>query len=574
MKRCPECGRDYNDDSMSYCLDDGSELLFGPATTDEPATAILSEPPALAGGQFDSEASTKPQIHTSGQTAVLPSGVADAAKAKGFDNRLLAAPFFLAIIVLGGFFGYRYFKSSTDGQINSIAVLPFQNKSDDADTDYLSDGLAESLIFRLSQLPGLKVSPASSVIRYKGKDTDTTKIGSDLGVDAVMTGRLVKRGDNLNITVELVDVRTNKSLWGEQYERKMSELLATQREIATTITQKLQLKLSGNEKGIAKKYTDNNDAYQLYLKGRFHLAKRTKDDILKGIDYFQQAIKLDSNFALAFSSVAESYNVMPSHGYLPPGEATPEARAAAEKALAIDTSLAEAHTQFAAVLSNYDWNWVQAESEYKRALELGPENSTTHLRYGQHLWAVGRLDESIAELSKAIELEPLSLTSSANLILVYLRAGQKQKALELAKKTYDLEPNFVTGRLALGSAYNSNAMYDDSIRLSENLLQTEPTNQWMLWIGGYAYAKSGRRSEAEEIIKKFREIAKTQYVISYYTASIYAALGEKDKAFVELENSFEQRDWWLARMKSDPLMESLRDDPRYKDLLRRMGLPE
>ena len=439
----------------------------------------------------------------------------------------------------------------------------------------MSDGLAESLIYRLSQLPNLKVSPTSSVFRYKGKETDPQTIAKELGVDSVMTGRITQRSDNLTISVNLVDTRNGKSLWGEQYERKMSELLATQREIATTITQKLQLKLAGTDtKGITKKYTDNNEAYQLYLKGRFHLAKRTKDDILKGIDYFQQAIKLDPNFALAFSSVAESYNIMPSHAYLSPGEATSEARGAAQKALVIDPSLAEAHTQFASVLSNYDWNWVEAESEYKQALELGLDNSTTHLRYGQHLWAVGRLDESIAQLSRAVELEPLSLTSGANLILVYLGAGQKQKALDLAKKTYDLEPNFVTGRLALGTAYNSNAMYDDAIRLSENLLQTEPTNQWMLWIGGYAYAKSGRRSEAEEIIKKFREIAKTQYVISYYTASIYVALGEKDKAFVELENSLEQRDWWLPRMKSDPLMDSLRDDPRYKTLLKRMNLPE
>jgi TolB-like protein len=228
------------------------------------------------------------QIHPTEKTAVLPSGVPDVSKAKSFDKRLIFAPLALAVIVLGGFFGYRYFKPATSEQINSIAVLPFQNRSDDPDTDYLSDGLAESLIFRLSQLPGLKVSPASSVIRYKGKENDTAKIASELGVDAVMTGRLVKRGDNLTISVDLVDVRNKKTLWGEQYERKMSDLLATQKEIASAITERLQLKLSGeSEQKLAKKYTDNNEACQLFLRGQFHYAKRTKDELLQSIEFYQ-----------------------------------------------------------------------------------------------------------------------------------------------------------------------------------------------------------------------------------------------------------------------------------------------
>src|SRR5205807_3751020 len=253
----------------------------------------------------------------------------------------------ILLVVISGagywFFKYRGSASGGNEAINSIAVLPFQNKSDDADTDYLSDGLAESLIFRLSQIPGLKVSPTSSVIRYKGKDTDVAKTANELGVDAVMTGRLVKRGDNLNITVELVDIRNNKSLWGEQYERKMSDLLATQREIAAAITQKLQLKLAGGEaKGITKRYTDNNEAYQLYLKGRFHFARRTDEDIRRSIELFQQAIKLDPNFALAYVGVSESYNVMPSYPYMSPNEANPLAKLAVAKALEIDPDLPEA----------------------------------------------------------------------------------------------------------------------------------------------------------------------------------------------------------------------------------------
>ena len=231
MKRCPECTRDYYDDSLLYCLDDGSALLEGPGSGAGPATAILHEttPPG--------EAATRAQVHMTDATGVFPARAAEtSAGGGGVDKRLLAAPIMVAIIAIGAYLGYRYIANNNAAQITSIAVLPFQNRSDDADTDYLSDGLAESLIFRLTQLPGLKVSPTSSVMRYKGKETDVAKIASELGVEAVMTGRFSKRGDNLNITVELVDARNNKTLWGEQYQRKMADLLATQLEIATTIT--------------------------------------------------------------------------------------------------------------------------------------------------------------------------------------------------------------------------------------------------------------------------------------------------------------------------------------------------
>ncbi len=460
--------------------------------------------------------------------------------------------------------------------LTSIAVLPFQNKSSDADTEYLSDGLAESLIYRLSQLPNLKVSPTSSVFRYKGKETDAVKIGNELGVNAVMSGKILQRGENLTISVELIDVRNNRLLWGEQYDRKMSELLATQREIATEITNKLQLKLSGEEtKGLTKRYTINNEAYQLYLKGRFHFAKRTKDDILKGIEYFQQAIKLDPNFALAYARIAESYASMPAYPFLSPKEAIPQAKAAATRALEIDPTLAEAHTALAYSLAPYDWNWLEAEREFKRALELDPNSSAPHFRYGQvYLAPLGRSDEAIAEVKRALELEPLDLNMGANLAWAYMFARQFDRALDQAKKTYDLEPNFVLGRFVLGQVYIANGMYTEAITLSEKFLHADPTSQFMLQSAGYAYAKSGRRRDAEEVIKRFKDIAKTQYVMSYWVASIYAALGDKDKTFAELENAFAGRDWYLHRLKVDLFWDALRDDPRFADLVKRMGLPQ
>ena len=341
------------------------------------------------------------------------------AKSKRRRTVLIVAVIAAAIVATFSIFVVNsYLSRRPKRSIESIAVLPFVNKSGDVNSEYLSDGLAESLIYRLSRLPTLKVSPTSSVIRYKGKEIDVAKVASELGVDAIMTGRLAQIGDNLTISVELVDVRNNKLLWGEQYERKMSELLATQREIATEISNKLQLNLSGEDaKSFTKRYTNNDEAYQLYLKARYHFAKRTKDDILKSVEYFQQAIRLDPNYALAYAGLADSYNGMTAYPYLAPKEAVPQAKAAARRALEIDPMLAEAHTALANSLACFDWNWQEAEREFKRALELNPNDAGTHWRYGMfYLMPMGRSDEAIAEGKRSVELEPLNLNHGANLI--------------------------------------------------------------------------------------------------------------------------------------------------------------
>ncbi|HEY6119887.1 MAG TPA: protein kinase [Pyrinomonadaceae bacterium] len=475
-----------------------------------------------------------------------------------------------------GLYKYRASAGSGSGAITSIAVLPFQNKSADADTDYLSDGLAESLIFRLSQLPALKVSPTSSVMRYKGKETDVAKIAAELGVDAVMTGRLIKRGDNLNITVELVDTKNNRSLWGEQYERKMSDLLATQREIATTIAEKLQLKLSGKDnKGITKRYTDSNEAYQLYLKGRYYFAKRTREGIERSIESYQQAIALDPKFALAYARIAESYNQVPSYPYGSPNDAIPRAKAAAQQALQLDPTLAEAHTAFANSLVVYDWNFEEAGREFKRGIELDPNSSAAHFRYGQiYLVPRGAFDEGLAEITRGLDAEPLDINMGSTLSWAYAVAGQNEKALAQAKKVYELESSHPLGRWNLGFVYVSQGMYAEAIELCEKNLQDDPTNQRVLWNAGFAYAKAGRRDKAEDVINKFNELGKTQYIAHCRIGSIYGALGDRDKAFAEVEKGFEARDWDLFRLKVDPLFAPLRDDPRFKEMLKRMNLPD
>jgi TolB-like protein/Flp pilus assembly protein TadD len=540
----------------------------------EAKTVMLkSEPPAVAGG-FTQTSQDAVINSTTPITNLQPSATADGSdlsakpKSKWWLFGLLSL-----IILIGGYFGYRSYQSTLP--INSIAVLPFENKSSDADSDYLSDGLAESLIYRLSQLPNLKVSPTSSVFRYKGKATDPNTVAKELEVDSVLTGRIVQRGDNLNISVNLVDTRNGKSLWGEQYERKMSELLATQREIASEIVSKLQLKISGEEKGLTKQYTNNNEAYQLYLKGRYSFAKRTKDEMLKAVEYYRQAIALDPNFALAYARVAEVYNQMPAYPYLAPNESFPQAKTAAQRALEIDPNLAEAHTAMGNYLGLYERKWTEAEREFKRGLELDPNSSAAHFRYAQtYLIPLGRTDEAITEINRALEIEPLDLNMRANFSWFHLYARQNDKALTEAKRMYELDPNFVLARYTLGLTYNANGMYADTIDLNQKFLETNPTNQYLLRNTGYAYAKSGRRQEAEETIKKLNDISRTQYVMSFWIASIYAALGDKDKAFAELEKGFAQNDLFIVYLKVDPQMDSLRDDARFKDLLKRMNLPE
>ncbi len=548
-----------------YCLADGSELVYG--LSDEPATAILQEtaPPV--------EGATRAQIYTTEETAVLPGGEVVFPKTSSFDKRLVLLPMVLLVVVVGGFLGYRYLRSTSSESINSIAVLPFQNNSSDPDTDYLSDGLSESLIFRLTQLPNLKVSPTSSVIRYKGREADIQKVAAELGVDAVMTGRLTKRGDSLSISVELVDVRNNKSLWGERYERKMSDLLALQRDITTTITQKLQLKLTGNEKGIAKKYTDSNEAYQLYLNARFHFARRTKEDLYKSIDLYQQAVALDPKFALAYSSLAESWAVIPSFPYASPAECFPKAKAAIAKALELDPDLPEAHTNAAMIAAAYDWDWATAESEFKRSLEIDPNLAITHFRYAwTYLSPIGRHDQAIAEMRKATELEPLSLIQGANFAGVLIYARRYDEAIAQAQKVVDLDAGFFGGRNWLCHSYIAAGRYADALAIAEPTLQS--TENPFLSDAAIAYAHTGQMDKASAVIQRWRQGEEKKYVLNYLLAAAYGALGNKDAAFAELEKAYQNHDWFLQRIKVDPLMDPLRDDPRFDAMVKRLKFPQ
>jgi len=579
MKRCPECGREY-DNTMMFCLDDGAELLYGPAKSepgavatgfpaDEPQTAILHS--TVAPG----EAPTRAQIQMTDQTAVLPTGTGDAVpKPRGLDKRLITAPILLVMIVLGGLFGYRYFKPAESGQINSIAVLPFENRSGNADSEYLSDGLAESLIYRLSQLPNLKVSPTSSVFRYKGKETDPQIVAKELGVDSVMTGRITQRGDNLTISVNLVDTRNGKSLWGEQYERKLSELLATQREIATEITNKLQLKLSGaGEQKLTKKYTDNNEAYQLYLKGRYYWNKRTEENLDKAIEQFKQAIEKDPNYALAYAGLADCYSLLPFWKSVPSDEVVPQAKAYATRAIAIDDSIGEAHISLA-FAEHLLWNWAAAEREYKRGLELNPNYATGHKWYGQYLMIQGRFDEALTEIKRAQELEPLSLVISFNLAERYLAKGDTDAAAEQCKRAIELDPDWFLARRVLATSYLKKGRNEEALAEAEKAVELSKRQSDTLAILGYVLARTGKRREALQIGEELKAKFAKQQAKGIALAKVYLGLNEKDETFSWLEKDIENRNSSLSEeLVIHPLNELL-DEARYKDLRKRMGLPE
>jgi len=461
--------------------------------------------------------------------------------------------------------------------IESIAVLPFQNRSPEPDTEYLSDGLAESLIYRLSQLPNLKVSPTSSVLRFKNKEIDPLTIGNQLGVNAVLSGRIVQRGENLTISAELVDVRQNKLLWGEHYERKMSDVLQTQREIAREIVDRLKLKVSGDEKGLAKNYTENNEAYQLYMKGRFYWTKRTAEALHKSLEFYGQAIQRDPNFALAFAGLADTYSLLggpEAGGDMPPNEALPKAKAAALKAIELDGTLAEPHVSLAHVSYFYDRDWVTAEREFKRAIELNPNYPVAHHWYAIFLSTFpGRMSEALAEIRRALELDPTSLIINAWYGRILGVSGQLDQAIEQLKKTVELDPNFNLAHYRLGQAYAEKQMYNEAVEEFNKVLNL-PDGRAMGLMGlGYAFAVAGRRQEAQKTLNELQELSKQRYVSPGQIGIIYIALGDKDKAFEWLEEANRGYDLNIMRMKVERRFDPIRSDPRFEDLVRRIGLP-
>ncbi len=459
-----------------------------------------------------------------------------------------------------------YFLYSTRPQpINAVAVLPFVNVTGDPNTEHISDSVTQSIIKSLSRLPGLSVKSFSSVLRFKGQTTDPQRVGRELEVPAVLTGRITQHDDELVVSIELVNARDNSFIWGEQYRRKFADVLLLQEELTRDISEKLRLKLSSEGR-------KQLEAYQLYLKGRHFWNKRTLEGLKQGVEYFQQVIDRDPNYAPAYAGLADCYNMLVLYGALSPKEGFPKAKAAAIRALEIDDTLAEAHTSLAYALFRWDWDWQAAEREFKRAIELSPNYAVAHQWYSNLLLTLGRADEAIAAAKRAQELDPLSLITSSQLAWILYHARQYDRAIEQAQKTIELAPNFFAARRYLGLAYEQQGRYEEAIAQFQRGVEISNGALLMKAHLGHAYAVAGKKEMARQVLGELLEQAKRSYVSPYLIAVIYAGLGEQDLAFEWLERAYEERAEFIVYLRADPRLDPLRSEVRFSTLAQRMGL--
>ncbi|HEX8844485.1 MAG TPA: tetratricopeptide repeat protein [Pyrinomonadaceae bacterium] len=456
----------------------------------------------------------------------------------------------------------------------SIAVLPFKQLGGEAGDEYFGLGMADVLITRLSNIRQIIVRPTSAVLKYSGQAHDPVAAGRELSVDSVLEGSVHRAGEQIRVTVRLVSVRDGAPLWAEKFDAKFTDIFKVQDSISEQVARALMLKLSSEEQvRLMRRYTENTEAYQAYLKGRYFWNKRTEEGFQKGIEYFQQAIDLDSNYALAHAGLADSYTLLVVYGVLPPRGAMTKARTAALRALEIDDKLAEAHTSLAHVKKWYEWDFFAGpETEYKRAIELNPNYATAYHWYGLHLAGMGRFDEAVAEMRRSLEIDPLSLISNANLGWILYVARQYDEAIEQLQKTLEMDPNFARARVYLGRVYLQKGMYAEAIRELQKAMTLLEGNNFVLAALGHAYGASGRRDEAQRVLDQLRERSKREYISAYDIARIYTGLGDKEQALRWLERAYEDKAAQLIWLKVDPQLDSLRSDLRFTDLLRRMNL--
>ena len=555
-----------------YEMVTGRRAFLGKSVTDTMAAILKDEPPAVA----ESGVSIAPDLNrvierclaknpaqrfhsahdlafalrslssSSPESAEKPVVPPVSAPARVGRGRVAASVVALILILAGA--GFYYWPSRASANIDSLAVLPFVNQSGSADTDWLSDGITESLINSLSELPKLKVMSRSAVFRYKGKDSDPRATGKELGVRAVLTGRLTQHGDDLSVSAELVNVDDNTQLWGDLYKRKLADVLSVQRDIATQISGKLRAKLNDAQKTqIHRGQTDNSEAYQLYLKGRFYTAKFDSENLNKGFDYFRQAIALDPNYALAYDGLSYYYQIVEDL-YFPVGDVMPKAKEAARKALEIDDNIAESHVEVASVDIMYD-AW--------------------------YLTAVGRINEAVSEARHAEELDPLSTETSA-FTGWWLYFGRRyDDAATQLKKCLDLDPDYPICLWELGQVYEEQGRYADALATEAKILKMDPGWSWVVADSGRAYVRSGNRAQAQRALDELlaRSNSKSGHVSRYSVAGLYAALGDKKHALDLLDQCFAERSFFLDFVKSDPKMDSLRSESRFQDLVRRMNFP-
>lgn len=457
--------------------------------------------------------------------------------------------------------------------IESIAVLPFENVTHDQKIEYLSDGVTESLINSLSQLPHIKVIARSSVFSYKNQTPNLQQVARQLNVQAVLTGRVLMQGDSLDVRVELTDAQNNTELWGDHYTRKAADVFGVQDEIARQVTDTLRVRLTGaQQEQVTKRYTENAEAYRLYLQGLYYLNAGSKEDLNRAVSLFDQAIALDPHYALAYAARGETFFNMGDLS-LPMSEAISKAKRDSAAALSIDDKTVEARTTLANIKFQFDWDFAGAEEDFKRAIALNPNNADAHHQYSYYLALMGRAAEGVAEIKLAQQLDPVNPTINVDVFLPYILARQFDESIMQMRKALEMFPNFYIAHMALGMSLFEKGDYATGIEELQKAKAIKPTPH-LFGVLGYAYAKSGRREEARKLLAQLKELSKRRYVASYWIAMIYVGLDEKDEAFAWLEKAYQERSWWLLWIKMDPMVDSLRPDSRFIDLTGRIRFPQ
>ncbi|HEY0765947.1 MAG TPA: protein kinase [Pyrinomonadaceae bacterium] len=479
-----------------------------------------------------------------------------------------------AVLIVGlAFIAFRFNRprAETESTISSLAVLPFTNS--DKNSEYLSDGITESLIDSLSRMPNLKVKSSSTVFYYKGRETDPKKIGRELGVHALLSGTVSQVGDDLSVSVELIDVRDDSHIWGERYGRKVSEVVALPQQISRDVAQRLQSRTENMDHAqLTRNYSPDSEAYRLYLQGRYNWNKRTVEGLKSGIDYFGKAIMRDQDYALAYAGLADCYLLLNVYNVTSADESYPKAEAASRKALSINESLAEAHTSLGFVSYRYYLKWAEAEQHFKKAIALNPNYATAHQWYASYLAAVGRLDEAVVEAKTAHELEPFSLTIYSDYIRGLYYAGRLDEARTESLKLAEMDPSFARAHYELGLVLEEEGKLDEAIAEFKIGLKMLPDNVAALTALGHAQARAGKKADAEKVIEKLQELSKQQYVSPFQTAVVYAGMDERKLALDWLEKSRDERFNWLPFIKVDPVLKNLRSEPRFIELTKNLGL--
>jgi TolB-like protein/Tfp pilus assembly protein PilF len=584
MKRCPQCNRVETDDALGFCRLDGAALINDSPSLDSEARTVRLDSASLA---TESATSLLPQTpdtepgRSTGRTTVLQPESAGAIdtpvkKRRRTTGFVIAIALIALIVAVSPIAGYFYFSRTNRGPIQSIAVMPFVNESGNADVEYLSDGMTETLIASLSQLPNLSVKARSTVFYYKGRETSAKKIGDELNVQAVLLGRVVQRGSDIKLNLELVNTTTQDVIWSEQYNRKQSDHLTLQGEIARDVSTKLKTKLSGAEVAkLTKTYTANPAAYELYLKGKYYANRYTKEGLSQSIDCFNQAIAIDPNYSSAYSGLAYTYILM-DDWFMSPNESVPKAREAARKALEINESDVDAHVVLGLVAHWYDWDWSVAEKELKRSLELNPRNSESYIYYSYLLSPMGRPAEAEAIARQGLQIDPLSSGTNFGVASALVFNRRWDEAIAHLRNSIELDPNYWFHHSYLGRAYEQKGMMPEALAEFKRAFDLD-NQQSENWAGlAHAYAVSGKQDEARKMLADLsRKPSADIYVSPYSVAIIYAGLEDKDKTFEWLERAYSERSYYLpVYLTTDARLDYLHSDPRFKNLVRRVGLPQ